>query len=115
MKCTSMDIREYKIEIYLPEEYIEVMRDGLNEIGACKVGKYDNVISYSNVHGYWRPLDNTEPYSGRVGKINFGSECKMEIRCNKDLVKQVEEKIYNVHPYEEPLVNIIPLMNSHFE
>ncbi|MBS4537505.1 cytochrome C biogenesis protein [Clostridium sp. D2Q-11] len=109
-----MEYKDFKIEIYLPEGYIEDMRKELNDMGACRVGDYDNVISFSEVKGYWRPLESTTPFHGNKGDINFGSECKMEIRCGISYIKNVLDKIYEIHPYEEPLVNVIPLINSYF-
>ncbi|GAB6251475.1 hypothetical protein BCSAG_27930 [Bacillus cereus] len=35
-----MQFTEVKIEVFIPEEYIETLRDELNKIGACKTGEY---------------------------------------------------------------------------
>jgi len=43
--------------VLLPEEYIEMLRNELNDIGVLTVGNYNNVVSYSVVKGYWRPLE----------------------------------------------------------
>lgn len=75
-----MDIKEYKLEIFVPETHVPVIREKLNEIGALKVGNYDHVMSITEVTGYWRPLDGANPYSGQVGEIHSASECKMELR-----------------------------------
>ena len=48
-----MQFTEVKIEVFIPEEYIETLRDELNKIGACKTGEYDHCLSYSSVKGYW--------------------------------------------------------------
>jgi len=47
-----MQFSEVKIEVFILEEYIEILRDELNRIGACKTGKYDHCLSYSSVNGY---------------------------------------------------------------
>ena len=44
-----MNFTEVKIEIYVPIEFVEVLRNGLNEIGACKIGDYDNCASITEV------------------------------------------------------------------
>lgn len=110
-----MDIKVYKIEIFVPEEYVVKLRDELNKIGALKVGLYDNVMSYSRTKGFWRPLDGSAPFEGEVGNINSGEECKVEIRCPAETVKEALKVIRKVHPYEEPLINVLPVMNSFFE
>ena len=100
-----------KLEIYTPYEYVEKLRDALNELGACKVGEYDHVISYHTSNGYWRPLENSKPYQGEKGMICAGQEVKMEVRCPIHLVKHAIETIQTLHPYEEPLINVVPLLD----
>ena len=110
-----MDFKEVKIEIYVPEEYIINLRDELNKANACTIGDYDNVISITNVRGYWRPLEGSNPYNGEIGKVCEGVECKMEIRCKKECVKGAMKVIKEIHPHEEPLINIIPIVNELFD
>ncbi len=110
-----MEINEVKIEIYIPEEFVIELRDELNKVNACRVGDYDNCMSVINVKGYWRPLQGANPYSGKIGEICEGEECKVEVRCKMKYVKDAVETIRRVHPYEEPLFNIIPIINDLFE
>ena len=42
----NIDVTEVKLEIYVPEEYIEPIRDALTHIGACRVGNYDHVMAF---------------------------------------------------------------------
>jgi len=42
-------------------------------------------------------------------------EYKVEVNCKRELVNEALKVIRSVHPYEEPLVNIIPLANHLFE
>lgn len=100
-----------KVEVLLPEAYIEKVRDALNAIGVLRVGNYDHVISYSAVKGYWRPLEGATPFNGPVGEISFGTECKMEFNCLYQNIKDVENTIRSVHPYEEPVINVVSLLN----
>lgn len=110
-----MEFTEVKIEIYTPEEYIIKLRDELNKVNACRVGQYDNVISITDVRGYWRPLEGADPFNGEVGKVCEGKECKVEIRCKIQYVKEAMKVIKAIHPYEEPLINVIPIINDLFE
>lgn len=105
---------QVKIEIYVPEEYVIKLRDALTAIGACKVGNYDHVVSYMEIKGYWKPLANSNPYQGQIGEISFGSEVKMEVRCPIEKVEKAVSIIRAIHPYEEPVINILPLLNEMF-
>jgi hypothetical protein len=110
-----MEFNEVKIEIYVPEEYVIKLRDGLNSINACRVGNYDNCISIVNVRGYWRPLEGSNPFNGEVGEICEGNECKVEVRCKSEYIKDALKVIRKIHPYEEPVINVIPIINDLFE
>lgn len=109
-----MEYSEVKLEIFLPEEFVIPLRDALSGIGAGKIGSYDHCVSVSKVSGYWRPLNGAKPYDGIVGEISSAKECKMEIRCKKDLIADAVRVIKNIHPYEEPVINIIPLVDDIF-
>ena len=106
-----MEYEEVKIEIYVPAEFVVPLRDALDKAGACKVGNYDHCASVEQVSGYWRPLAGANPYDGTVGEIACGQECKMEVRCKKEHVEDAVRTIKKIHPYEEPVYNIIPLLN----
>lgn len=106
-----MEIQYVKVEVLIPEEYIVKLRNELNDDGYLRVGNYDHVISYSAVNGYWRPLDKATPFNGSVGEISFGTECKMEFSCLYENIDEVKSIIKGVHPYEEPVIHVIPLLN----
>ncbi|MDY0020732.1 MAG: YqfO family protein [Anaerolineae bacterium] len=101
-----------KIEIFIPEDHVEVLRDALAEVGAGRIGNYDHCVSVTDVRGYWRPLDGATPYLGEVGAICAGTECKVEVTCPRALAEAALKAIRAVHPYEEPLINVIPLLNA---
>lgn len=104
-----MDFRLAKIEVYIPEEYLRILREELNKIGALTVdGKYDNCMSYYPVMGSWRPLQGTNPYLGEIGEICEAKELKVEFNCRKELIKETVDLIKSVHPYEVPVINVIP-------
>lgn len=111
----NIDIKEVKLEIYIPEEFVELLRDALAGIGLCRIGNYSHVISYQETKGFWKPLEDSNPYHGTKGQICAGSESKMEVRCPIEKVTEAMEVIREIHPYEEPLINIVPLLNQYFE
>ncbi|MBI9050796.1 MAG: hypothetical protein JEZ00_15355 [Anaerolineaceae bacterium] len=106
-----MDYDEVKLEIFAPHNVVESLRTVLHEAGCGKIGDYDHCIAISEVRGYWRPLSGADPYDGEVGKISEGRECKLEVNCKAENVQQTLHAIRRVHPYEEPLINIVPLLN----
>ncbi|USD66984.1 divalent cation tolerance protein CutA [Vibrio sp. SCSIO 43136] len=105
---------EYKLEIYCPASSVIPLRDALNEVGAGVVGHYDSVMSVIQIQGFWRPTDGANPVTGEKNVINSGEEVRLDVRCHESLVKQAIAAIRQVHPYEEPAINIVPLANHHF-
>ena len=109
------NFNDVKLEIFVPEEYTLKIRDGLAKIGVGKIGDYDHCLALYPVQGYYRPLAGANPFEGEVGKISKGSEYKLEVNCKRDLVNAALKVIREIHPYEEPLINIIPLANYLFD
>jgi hypothetical protein len=104
-----------KLEIFVPQEYSLKLRDELAKIGVGRVGNYDHCVAITPVQGYYRPLPGAEPFDGEIGKITETAERKLEVNCERGLVEQAIKVIRSVHPYEEPLVNIVPLANHLFD
>lgn len=101
---------QVKIEVYLPTEFVIPVRDALHEVGAGRVGQYDHCVSVTAVSGYWRPLEEAHPYSGTKGEIMSGTESKLEVICPAYIAPAAVRAVRSVHPYEEPLINVIPLL-----
>ena len=108
-------IETVKLEIFIPELQADLLRDELAEIGVGKIGNYDHCSSLSKVSGSWRPLPGSDPYQGEIGKLEHGEECRLEMNCVRDLLPAALEVVHRVHPYETPVVNIVPLLNHLFE
>ena len=89
---------EFKVEVFIPEGYVDAMREQLNARGVLKVGDYDHVLSAAKVTGYWRPLEGANPHSGSVGEISCASECKLEFRCSGGLLRQAVERFMKFIP-----------------
>ena len=106
-----MEFSRVKLEIYVPEAYLGRLREALNELGACHIGKYDCCSYVAAVTGTWRPLPGAEPYDGTVGELCQGAECKMEAVCPRELAAQAVEAVRQLHPYEEPVIHVLPLLD----
>lgn len=100
-----------KIEVFIPEEFVEKLRKELNQEGVLKTGKYDNCIAVLKNKGYWRPLEGTKPYLGNIGEVCCADECKVEFRVKSQNLQDTIDIIKKIHPYEEPVINVLPLLN----
>ena len=105
-----MEFAYCKVEIFIPETHLGVLQRTLQEAG--HIGNYDCCLSYSPVTGCWRPLEGTTPYLGNIGEISSEPELKVEVTCRTGQVDKTIEAIKKIHPYEEPVINVIPLCRT---
>ena len=99
-----------KIEIFIPETHLDVLQKALIECDAGHIGNYDACLSYSRVISTWRPLEGSNPYSGTIGEISHVQELKVEVTCRGEQIDDVIAAVRKIHPYEEPVINVIPLI-----
>ena len=104
-----METKYYKLEIFIPESHFEALRQSLYGVDAGHIGNYDCCLSYSKVTSTWRPLSATHPFSGREGVLSEEEEFKVEVTVKAANLKETIQAIRAVHPYEEPVINVIPL------
>ena len=99
-----------KLEIFLPESHLEVLRAALRAVDAGHIGAYDSCLSYAPVTSCWRPLPGASPYLGREGELCTAPELKVEVTCRLRELEQTLRAVKRAHPYEEPVINVIPLL-----
>ena len=105
-----MDYKYVKMETYIPETHLKGLQKALQEADAGHIGNYDSCLSYSHVMGTWRPLDGTHPYIGKKGVISCEPELKVEVTIHSEKLNETIAAVKRVHPYEEPVINAIPLI-----
>ncbi len=103
-----------KLEIFLPEDHLEPLQEALRAVDAGHIGMYDSCLSYSRVMSCWRPLPGSSPYLGEPGALSREPELKVEVTCLACRVDETVEAVKRIHPYEEPVINVIPLWRTSF-
>lgn len=71
-------------------------------------------MSCSQLISYWRPLDGTDPYIGKAGEVSCEPEAKVEVTVYTEKVEETIRAIKEVHPYEEPVINALPIYKTSF-
>jgi hypothetical protein len=112
-RISNMEFSIFKVETFIPEEYVKKLRKSLNDIGALTIGgDYDNCMSICKVIGFWRPLKGAQPFEGEIDELCEAEECKVEFCCRREIVKEAVDVIKKVHPYEIPVINISPILSA---
>ena len=109
-----MDARYYKLEIFIPETHFRALQKALQEADAGHTGNYDSCLAYSQVTGTWRALAGAQPYIGAPGEVSEAPEIKVEVTLRTAQVQEVVHAVRRVHPYEEPVIDAIPLWRTSF-
>jgi hypothetical protein len=108
------DFRYCKIEVFIPETHLSELQKALQSVDAGHIGNYDSCLSYSQVIGCWRPLQGSSPYIGQENVISSEPELKVEVTCLREKVDLTVDAIRKVHPYEEPVIYVIPLYRTSY-
>jgi len=102
------------------EESLQSVLDAIASAGGGEINHYTHcsftVSGYGSftVSGYgtFRPGAGADPHVGTVGAINRVPEIRVETFCERDKAKGVVQAIRAAHPYEEPVIYLIPLLDE---
>ena len=108
----NFNVNRVKIIVTIPIENVEEVRKAICEAGAGIIGNYTYCSMSTKCIGTFKPNDNANPYIGENNKLEFVEEEKLEVVCGVDNVKKVISKLRKVHPYEEPAIDIILLLDE---
>lgn len=108
----NININRVKIIVTIPIENVEEVRNAICEAGAGIIGNYSHCSISTKCIGTFKPNDNANPYIGENNKMEYVEEEKLEVVCDVNNVKNVVSKLRGVHPYEEPAIDIIPLLDE---
>lgn len=105
-----MEFKNIKIVVYVPETHAKAVRDILGESGAGHIGNYDFCSFSVKGVGRFKPLAGSEPFIGEIGEIEEVAEERIETICPFEKLEEVLALVKAVHPYEEPVIDVYPLL-----
>ena len=108
----NLNINRVKIIVTVPRDNTEEVRNAICNEGAGIIGNYSYCSMATKCIGTFIPNDEANPYIGESNKLEFVEEDKLEVVCPVDKVNSVITKIREVHPYEEPAIDIMPLLDE---
>ena len=108
----NFNIKKVKIFVTVPKENLEEVRTAMCNAGAGVIGNYTFCSTSIKSVGTFLPNDDANPYIGEQNKLEFVEEEKLEVICDIEKVKQVIQALRKNHPYEEPAIDIVPLLDE---
>ena len=101
-----------KLVTFVPEAYADLVRTTLFNAGAGAIGGYDSCSFSLPGSGTFRAGEGTNPFCGEIGELHVESEIRIETILPAFRKSTVTRALLSVHPYEEPVWNIVNLDNT---
>lgn len=99
-----------KLNFYVPESHLEIVKNALFAKGAGRYEAYDQCCWQVLGKGQFRPLDGSQPFLGQTGQLETVDEYKVEMVCDEALIKVILQTLVEIHPYEEPAYEVYPIL-----
>jgi hypothetical protein len=107
-----MDFQFVKIAVFTPLSHVDAVRRALTDAGAGHIGKYDSCSFSSRGVGRFRGGKGTNPFIGKPGTLEEVEEERIETICPAGKLGEVLAAVKKAHPYEEPAIDVYPLLNK---
>lgn len=101
-----------KIFTFVPVEYAEKIKSALFEAGGGNIGNYSECSFGVEGTGNFKAGQNTDPFSGEIGKRHHEKELKIEVIFPAYLQNKMVEALITAHPYEEVAYDVVALANN---
>ncbi len=101
-----------KLVTYVPTADADRVRQALFDAGAGGIGAYDCCSYNSDGFGTFRAGEGCHPHCGQIGELHREAETRIEVIYEKRLERKLIRALVEVHPYEEPAYDCIPLDNA---
>jgi len=107
-----MNFKRVKITTTVPLENADAVRKALGKAGAGIIGNY-SFCSFSTLgKGRFMPNDQANPHIGQANKLEVVEEEQIEVTCDRAIAKQVIAALKDAHPYEEVIIEVVPLIDE---
>ena len=95
----------------MPEEFLEPVKTAVFAAGAGRVGGYDQCCWQTKGIQQFRPLEGSDPHTGKFGVREQVEEYKVEMVCVDECVDAAIAALRKAHPYEVPAFEVWQLDN----
>ena len=107
-----MDFEQVYIVTTVPETSLDAVLEAVANAGAGVIGHYTHCSFALAGTGRFKPDAQANPAMGVNEQINVESEIRIETFCPRDRVRSVTAALRAVHPYEEPVIYLLPMLNE---
>jgi dinuclear metal center YbgI/SA1388 family protein len=98
-----------RIVVFVPADRADAVLSAVDAAGGARIGGYSRCSFRSEGTGSFLPSAGTAPFAGVPGREERVGEVRLETVAAGSAVPRVLEAVRDAHPYEEPVVDVIPL------
>ncbi len=103
---------ELMIIVGTPHEAVDRILEAISKAGGGIIGNYSHCAFVVNGQGRFKPNAIANPHIGAIGQVNAVDEAQIQTFCPRASAKAVVEAIRAAHPYEEPVIYLLPLLSE---
>ena len=96
----------------VPVQHADSVRNALFNAGAGHIGNYDRCSYNLTGEGSFRPREGANPHTGEIDTFHFEPEVRIETVIPLMKKEEVLRALLAVHPYEEPVFDLYPILNE---
>jgi dinuclear metal center YbgI/SA1388 family protein len=108
----NIENNQYKLIVFVPEEYKTKVAEAIFEAGGGIIGEYEKCSFELNGVGTFQGSENSNPKIGSRNNFERVNEVRLEVLVDEWKIKQVISALLKAHPYEEPAYDIYALKNK---
>ncbi|MBW3521897.1 Nif3-like dinuclear metal center hexameric protein [Chryseobacterium sp. NKUCC03_KSP] len=121
--CNALGLKNLKIlqpkknnlkqlNVYVPNDYAEQLKEALFSAGAGSIGFYDECSFKTEGSGTFRPIEGSNPFSGQQNVRENAEENMISVIFESYKQNQIIAAMKESHPYEEVAHQIYSLDNE---
>lgn len=99
-----------KVVVTVPEADADKLRQAIGDADGGQIGNYSHCSFSVKGVGRFLPKDGANPTIGQVGQPEEVIEERIEVTCEKAKLANIIQAIRQNHPYEEPVIDIYPML-----
>jgi dinuclear metal center YbgI/SA1388 family protein len=102
----------YKVVVYVPAGYEEIVRQAMCNAGAGCIGNYSGCTFQAKGTGTFLPGEGTSPFIGEAGRMEYAEEYRLETVVPQSVLSAVIKAMEAAHPYEEVAYDVFRMENG---
>jgi dinuclear metal center YbgI/SA1388 family protein len=101
-----------QLQVYVPKNYSEFLKEALFKAGAGNIGFYDECSFKISGEGSFRPIEGANPFKGYLNTRENSEEDFISVIFEGYKLNNIIATMKSAHPYEEVAHQIINLENE---